>query len=326
MNIGIIKIGQKIIFNRDSLECNRSNTNGNVGTYLLCKALIESNFSDKFVFLSPNDLESNAYKNVCTFVDDIDFIVVFAGLKEYEKDPGIYDFINNNKYMLLADDPRCLLDTLSNENITNKPSCILSQFDGKLFLNNDFYDVKYFPLEKIYCNLCEFDFKKKKNNNLIVISNTSSDDYRINVISRILKFINVKVYGRLNEQEIGKIGKDKYAGEINFYEMQNKIKDSKCSLIVPIKRGVVTSKYIELLNGNCVPIFYKDYNTKFIKFKPVIKVKNAFELFIVCLIIKILPQSIINIYLENFRKVEVYPYNNLFYIGRKMKKYLERYA
>lgn len=325
MNVGIIKIGQKIIFNRGSLECNRSNTNGNVGTYLLCKALIESNSNDNFVFLSPNDLGKDAYNNVYENLDYIDIIVVFAGIKESEKDYNVYNFINKNKYILLADDPRCLMNTLANENIINKPNCILSQFNGNMFVNDRLYDIKYFPLEKVYCNLCNFDFNKKKSNNLIIISNTSSDDYRINVVSKLIEFVNTKVYGRLNEQEINKIGKDKYAGEINFYEMQNKIKNSKCSLLVPIKNNVVTSKYIELLNNNCVPIFYKDYNTESIKFKPIIKVKNSFELFIVCLIIKILPQNIIDIYLENFRRAEVYPYVNLLHIGWEMKFYLMRY-
>ena len=39
MNILLGKIGQKVIFNRSSKECDRSNTNGNVGTYLLFKLL-----------------------------------------------------------------------------------------------------------------------------------------------------------------------------------------------------------------------------------------------------------------------------------------------
>lgn len=287
MKIGIVKIGQKIIFDRESNEVKRSNANGNVGLFMLSKLLIENNENDEFYFLSSSDISKTNYKNACdvSFFNyevtkcmfgingpKLDLLIVIAGLVEYENDEELFTKLNNcdnisKRTILLSEDPRCL-DSVSNSNkLTFMPKYILSQFDGSYTYKDVVYDVKYVPLEtSIVYGLDESTEEyPAKNEAMIISSNTSGEDYnRPKIVGDITSCTDVKIYGRLSDSEKEYIGKSKCVGEIKYDEMQMKMQESYSTLLVPIKKDWVTSKYVEALINYCLPIFYKDYNVDLI--------------------------------------------------------------
>lgn len=292
MNILVGKIGQKIIFNRDSKGCDRSNVNGNVGTYLLFKLLFENNKEDTFYVASNNDLntfDEMPFENVVDisghsweFVNElgIDAMFILTGLTQFEKEANFFDCINNldAKFILLSDDPRCL-DSVSNDaHITRNPDIIISQFEGKYIFKGIEYQVEYVPIERASCYKCEIH-NDEKSTDMIIVSNTSGKEYdRVKIISEIIDGISgLDIYGRLSEEERMMLSSDNCRGEVKYIEMQNIFRKAFSTFVVPIKKGWVTSKYVESLMNGVLPIFHEDYNTKLLNVDEMIIIHNKDE-------------------------------------------------
>lgn len=293
MNILLGKLGQKIIFNRDSKECDRSNTNGNVGTYLLFKLLIENNKEDTFYVASENDLvtfDEKPFENVVDvsgldweFIEklNIDVMFVLTGLTQYEKNDRFIGVLNNlsAKFILLSDDPRCL-DSVSNDvRITRRPEVIISQFDGIYNFKGFDYHVKYEPIERASCYGCDTPLIDGKDVDMLIISNTSGKEYdRVKILSEIIGgTTGLSVYGRLSDEEKEMLGKDNCKGELKYTEMQSVLRKASSTFMVPIKKGWVTSKYVESLMNGVLPIFHEDYNTGLLEAEDLIVVRSKDE-------------------------------------------------
>lgn len=293
MNIVLGKIGQKIIFNRKSKECDRSNTNGNVGTSLLFRLLIENNKDDTFYIVSENDLGSfkkKPFENVVDASDagwevleilGMDAMFILTGLMQYEKNDKFIDVVNNidAKFILLSDDPRCLDSVSNDDKIKRKPDVIISQFDGIYNFKGVDYKVKYEPIERASCYKCKIN-NDDKDTEMVIISNTSGKEYdRVKIIYEIINGLSgFDIYGRLSEEDRMMLGIDKCKGEVKYTEMQNILRKSFSTFLVPIKKGWVTSKYVESLMNGVLPIFYKDYNTSLLETNCSIVVNNKEEL------------------------------------------------
>lgn len=293
MNILIGKIGQKIIFNRDSKDCDRSNTNGNVGAYLLFKLLIENNKSDVFYVAGENDLSTFGkmpFKNVVDVSDlnyeevnklNIDVMFILTGLTQFEKSDRFFDIINksNAKYILLSDDPRCL-DSVSKDNrMTKIPNIIISQFEGIYDFKGVECKVKYVPIERASCYKFK-PFEIEKEHDMVIVSNTSGKEYdRVKILSEIVSGIpGINIYGRLSDDEKDILGRENCKGEIKYTEMQEVFKKAYSTFMVPIKKGWVTSKYVEALMNGVLPIFHEDYGANLLECKDLIVIhdKNKF--------------------------------------------------
>lgn len=292
MNILVGKIGQKIIFNRESKDCDRSNTNGNVGTYLLFKLLFENNKKDTFYVASDNDLntfDEMPFENVVDisghpweFVNalGIDAMFVLTGLTQFEKGTNFFNCINNldAKFILLSDDPRCLDSVSDDVRITRNPDVIISQFEGKYNFKGIEYQVKYVPIERASCYKCEIH-NDEKDIDMIIVSNTSGKEYdRVKIVSEIIDGITgLNIYGRLSEEEREMLGSENCKGEVKYTEMQNIFRKAYSTLVVPIKKGWVTSKYVESLMNGVLPIFHEDYNTNLLEVNNLIVIHNKDE-------------------------------------------------
>lgn len=292
MKILLGKIGQKIIFNRDSKECDRSNTNGNVGTYLLFKLLIENNPEHTFYIASDNDLKSFKDRPFDNVIDasrvswellesiGIDAMFILTGLTQFEKNNDFVNAINylSAKYILLSDDPRCL-DSVSNDyRFYRQPDMIVSQFTGKYSFKDKEHEVKYIPIERASCYRCK-PFLYEKDKDMIIISNTSGKEYdRVKILSEIINGCSrLNIYGRLSEEERMLLGESNCKGELKYNEMQKVFRKAYSTFIVPIKKGWVTSKYVESLMNGVLPVFYKDYNTDLLEPENLIIVHNKEE-------------------------------------------------
>ena len=295
MKILLGKIGQKIIFNRESKDCDRSNTNGNVGTYLLFKLLIENNKDITFYVASENDLgsfetfESAPYANVIDASgmewyelkkENIDVMLVLTGLTQYEKNDRFINIINNLRaeFMLLSDDPRCLDSVSEDERITRMPNLIISQFEGEYNFKGKMYHVFYEPIERASCYKFE-PREGEKDFDMVIVSNTSGEKYnRVKIVSGLIDgMTGLSIYGRLSEDEKESLGRGNCKGEVKYAEMQKILSRSYSTLVVPIQKGWVTSKYVESLMNGVLPIFYKDYNTELLEAEDLIVVRDSEE-------------------------------------------------
>lgn len=266
MKIGIAKLGQKIYFNRDSKEVKRSNTNGNFGTYKLLTLLFELNKFDTFYMLSESDLDMTYYPNAipcCADQNKLDVIILLPGLVLHKSDLDTLEVIKNSKckLVILSDDPRCLRETL--KYLKRKPDFVGMQNNDFVEWNGSVLEGEYVPLEWAQCYKFVNPIYYYKRYDFMVIANTSGDKYnRISILKDLISGLKVDIYGRLTDTEKEMLGKENCIGEIDYDAMQKVLYRSMSTLIIPIEKDLVTSKYIEAIQNRVVPIFYKDYNTK----------------------------------------------------------------
>ena len=336
MNILLGKIGQKIIFNRNSRDCDRSNTNGNVGTYLLFKLLIENNKEDTFYVASENDLSTFSEKPFENVVDvsgfdweyieklNIDVMFVLTGLTQYEKNDRFIGILNNlsAKFILLSDDPRCLDSVSEDVRITRLPEVIISQFDGMYNFKGIDYHVKYEPIERASCYKSVIS-NGEKETDIVIVSNTSGKEYdRVKIVSEIIDGITgLDIFGRLSDDERRMLGEDNCKGEIKYTEMQEVFRKAYSTLVVPIKKGWVTSKYVESLMNGVLPIFHEDYNTELLEMNNLIVIHNKDEFVDALNIVKNDKQKVKEL-VDEMTKTLIEPYVS----GTKLSNILMCYA
>jgi len=292
MNILIGKLGQKIIFNRNSDLANRSNTNGNVGAFLFFTMLAANNPYDTFYMIGENDLSTfkkHFYPNIidvskCSIKEieeiGLDFGIFNIGmLEEQNPDSLAIEYLNVTglKWLLAADDPRCLITKA--KDIYNAPRIILSQTQGLVDFVDDFRFVLYMGIEKANA----YDRKLShyyKNKDFVIVANAAGSYDRISIIQEFIKDIDdVEVYGRVDAELVA--ANSKFKGEVNFNDIQHIMDHTKITFLVPVKKGWVTAKYIEVLLNGALPIFHVDYDTELLRTFPfdlIDVVENATQL------------------------------------------------
>lgn len=277
MNILIGKYGQKVIFDRSSKECQRSNTNGNVGLYKMMKLMFDHNKNDRFLLIS-NNIGGEDFDNVVDFSNNdlrslnvlhnfnLDVMVIIAGLGEYEKDERLIEMINGakvKKFILISEDPRCIESMNNDKRLTRIPDVIIAQTTGKYNFKGKEVDIVYVPIQTACCYEEEMSSQYGTNTNMLLIANTSGDKYnRPKIASQLLKNSRIKydVYGRLSEDDLRLLSDGNYKGEVKYDEMQKVLREAFYTLLIPIDKDWCTSKYVEALMNYTLPIFYIDYN------------------------------------------------------------------
>lgn len=275
-NIAIGKIGQKLIFDRDSEAGTRSNTNGNFAAYSLFKLLIEKNPNDTFYIIGDNDLDTlqvKLYENAIDAkyfslndIDDIgiDFAIFMVGIVPLiNSNEKIIEVVNNIpiRWLLISDDPRCLRSFSVSNELYSYPEDIISQTNTGIMFNNKFYNTKYVPIEAAVCyNYTIPEYKsEEKEYNMIVVSNTTKGYNRTQIIHSLIGGLNIPLIGRLSEEDKEKFNFKNYIGEVKHEESLKLLRKSLTTLAVPIDYKHITSKYVEALMNNCLPIFFETY-------------------------------------------------------------------
>lgn len=316
MNIGLVKIGQKIIFDRDSKDVKRSNTNGNQGLYKLIMLLVENRKDDTFFVISNSDLQKTkdgCMDNVYTYcpIDDLDCVFVFTGLGEYEKDIHMLKRLNRLykqgvKFIFICEDPRCLESMNYDVRMIFKPSLIIGQTNSVFGYKGSICNIVYVPIEKATCYKESVNEVYEKNTPIIAVANTSGEKYnRSKILKSLIGGNSIPVYGRLSGEE--RLYFDNYNGEVEYSKMMQIMRDAYSTIIIPIRKGWVTSKYVEALLNGVFPIFYKDYNTSLLHSDFVVvddskSLKNAID--------KVLSYSDVERYdiINNYIDVEIKPF------------------
>ena len=282
MKYYIGKLGQKLVFNRDSSLANRSNTNGNVGAYTFFNLLIECMKDDVFVSCFNDDLENSEYlkqhSNIKKDKIENDGIGIFMLGMVYDAD--FYQHIEmlnktNLPYYIFCDDIRCLTSfSRLDIELTNLPIKIYGQSICTICIKDKVYNVEYAPLEKtILYNAKSIDVKKTLD--CIILANDSNNEYdRLSVVEKIVKD-KIDVYGRLKKNQVYS---KNFKGEVTYDESQLLLSSSYTTLVVPVSSKVITSKYIEAIINGTFPIFHHDYLYEYADFNNKVVISTYEEL------------------------------------------------
>lgn len=306
-NIGIGKIYQSINFCRDKNK--RSNTNGNLDTYLLFKMMIEKNPQNTYYLLGSSDYSELdvKYDNVVDVYDlsknydydlsrtlydnriDLDYNLFVMGLVGYKPEESnglqMLDYINANSipWFVLSQDPRCIDSPQAKFN--NLPRQIFttcpmdekySWADGDCATNQ--LVTKYMPLHHsiLYGQDIKSYSLESKDVAFDIICNETKDFDRLKVINEVVgKDFNYNIYGRWSGEDT------RFAGELEYDKLMKHFKKVQATFLIPIKPGWVTTKYLEMLAIGVVPILYYMYDFYDVELKmPKVWNKSGFDKFL----------------------------------------------
>jgi len=211
-------------------------------------------------------------------VKSLDFFKYYAApiiqaMNELEKKVPIVGLLVDNRYVLACKD-------WSNN---NRPTYYLAQNnftkEEQYFCNPPLRDVKtitstyeysgietVFLLDKTRYNTDEL-FKMKKTNSFMMLQNQGKGTGGMDRWNPVRDYIvenDVKtdIYGKWDDEL-----KEKYPqwfkGEKRIESMTDELLNTKYTFCVPIKEGMVTSKYAEMLHYGIIPFLHPSYDTEF---------------------------------------------------------------
>jgi hypothetical protein len=270
------KINQKLIFNRRSKDALRSGTNGNISAYSIFKLLIDKNPNDEFYVMGDNDLDTlnEIPENVIDAKDatlkeikkfNIDHGIIMAGLPpegQSLKTDKVIQILNKYDkigWVLISDDPRCLDSLSNNKDLKSYPDEIITQFMADYKFKDRHYGTKYIPVETAVNYVLKIREMKQKDFIMVAISNSVKDYNRTEILYNLLGRSFIPIIGRLSTKDKLKYPFHCHLGEVEYSRAQDLLERSVSTLIIPVRAGCVTSKYVEALSNNCLPIFYKSY-------------------------------------------------------------------
>jgi len=202
------------------------------------------------------------------------------GIKEYSKPLScfqnyvahIYTFLNESHipWVMIANDPRYIRQ---GNDLMNQPSLILSQYDENIsmksfdnwedqnYIKNNIQS-KYAQIEKIGLIDREIQYNINKSTSFMVVLNEGNNGVksRYSMLKEyVLDYIkDVKIYGKWDKKTIG--DDTRFKGPKKYIELQDELKDVKYTLIIPIKKGWVTAKWVEMIASGIIPFFHPTYD------------------------------------------------------------------
>ena len=211
-------------------------------------------------------------------VKSLDFFKYYAApiiqaMNELEKKVPIVGLLVDNRYVLACKD----------WGNNNRPTYYLAQNnftkEEQYFCNPPLRDVKtitstyeysgietVFLLDKTRYNTDEL-FEMKKSNSFLMLQNqgkgTGGMDRWDPVRDYIVKNdIETDIYGKWDE-ELKTEYPTWFKGEKRIESMTDELLGTKYTFCVPIKEGMVTSKYAEMLHYGIIPFLHPSYDTDF---------------------------------------------------------------
>lgn len=169
----------------------------------------------------------------------------------------------------IINDPRYKLSQA--RDIIRPPTISLSQYDfvydKKHFTSFDNQDtvitqvpVKYAGMEKSFC----VDYEKpsintnRANSFMIVLNEGNPSRYKLLKEWVLDHNQNVEVYGQWSNDIVD--SDTRFRGSLHIDEVQSKLQNVRSTFIIPIAKGWVTSKYIEMIQAGVIPFFHPTYD------------------------------------------------------------------
>ena len=188
----------------------------------------------------------------------------------------------------IVNDPRYTLS--QPKDLMKTADICLSQFDYEYKsksikdMNSNEVIVKTTPTKYAYMETSfVFEKEKARHNNtkdkkfLIVLNEGYPSRYESLNEWVLSKTDDVEIYGAWSDERC-KIDK-RFKGSLHIDELENIVKRSKYTFIIPIKAGWVTAKYLEMIYSGCIPFFHPDYDSQeHIKVPDILRPKNIDEM------------------------------------------------
>jgi hypothetical protein len=211
-------------------------------------------------------------------VKSLDFFKYYAApiiqaMNELEKKVPIVGLLVDNRYVLACKD----------WGINNRPTYFLAQNnftkEEQYFYQPPLRDVKtitstyeYSGIETVFLlDKKRYDtdelFEMKKTDSFMMLQNQGKgtggmdrwDPVRDYIVENGIK---TDVYGKWDD-ELKEKYPDWFKGEKRIESMTDELLNTKYTFCVPIKEGMVTSKYAEMLHYGIIPFLHPSYDTEF---------------------------------------------------------------
>lgn len=239
----------------------------------LCDWFSSRNITIDFGFMMIGQIGTVTIPNKVQQIKDRTLIASVIDMTKNYATPTI-NWLNENhniKWIEIINDPR--YTKAQTRDFISEPVKSLGQFNYtythsriKSFEDQDRFDVEhnavYAGMETAFCIDRKYpkDISSiKKTNDMTIILNEGTPS-RYNQLNEwiLSNFNNVEVYGRW-ENELA-ISDSRFKGSLHIDEVQKKVLSSKYTFIIPIAKGWVTSKYIEMIHAGCIPFFHPEYD------------------------------------------------------------------
>ena len=211
-------------------------------------------------------------------VKSLDFFKYYAApiiqaMNELEKKVPIVGLLVDNRYVLACKD----------WGINNRPTYYLAQNnftkEEQYFYQPPLRDVKtitstyeysgietVFLLDKTRYNTDEL-FEMKKTDSFLMLQNQGKGTGGMDRWDPVKDYIvengiKTDIYGKWDD-ELKEKYPDWFKGEKRIESMTDELLNTKYTFCVPIKEGMVTSKYAEMLHYGIIPFLHPSYDTEF---------------------------------------------------------------
>lgn len=185
---------------------------------------------------------------------------------------GITSWLNEckPKYVEIVNDPRYVMNQA--RDIFHLPEMSLGQYDYEYISNriNSYEDqtrtptpVKsvYAGMETAFCLDYEHstDINRNRNTDFMIVLNEGKPS-RYKLLKEWILDHNkdVDIYGKWSDEIME--GDTRFKGSLKIDALQDKLQDVKFTFIIPIKKGWVTSKYIEMIHAGVIPFLHPTYD------------------------------------------------------------------
>jgi hypothetical protein len=198
----------------------------------------------------------------------------------------IFKFLNESMvpWDFIFNDPR---NNFECRDLYNLPKRILGQYNFEFNFkfknpqksNIEPFETKlkseYTGIEKIFLLDAKISDNIKTDNKLKIVLNEGTPSRYSELKKYVLDYIDdVEIYGKWKDYN-----DERFKGTRTFDEIKEIFNDTKYTFIIPIAKGWVTSKYIEMISYGIIPFFHPDYDTqKHLKVPDFIRVSSPDEL------------------------------------------------
>jgi hypothetical protein len=174
------------------------------------------------------------------------------------------------RYVEIVNDPRYTIK--QSRDLFHHPEKSLGQYDFEYVTNaiksyedqsREIRNVKsvYAGMETAFCY--DYDYtetaKVNRSTDFMVVLNEGKPS-RYNMLKEwvLNNFDDVEIYGKWEEETATKDAR--FKGSKHIGEIQRKFQDVKYTFIIPIAKGWVTSKYIEMIHAGVIPFLHPTYD------------------------------------------------------------------
>ena len=177
-----------------------------------------------------------------------------------EKKPHYVEIVNDPRYVMNQARDMFHMPSVSigQYDYTYKANTLVSYEDQTRIIRE--VDSTYAGMETAFCIDYEYPETVNTNRNtdfMVVLNEGKPSRYKMLKEWILDHNPDVEIYGKWSDVVDGD---DRFKGSLRIDELQTKLQDVKFTFIIPIKKGWVTSKYIEMIHAGVIPFLHPTYD------------------------------------------------------------------